>query len=302
MVVHSSGDLVCPYCGAKENFSDAELAGYKAFRIHMLEYLKACADADPDPDKTDRMWDRAEHLSLKSKDGEDVVISYLYKAKEGQVTSYFTRYNVIYHFPKTFNNHTDITDERALHGNLTSKAINGLSKLNYPQADLKHLEKCFPQYQGTIDLDDKSLLLIFKKPEEFYPLELFGALSKEHVAWIISRLENICCVLEYSGLVHGDIKPDSICINPRTHEAMLFGAWWDISEKKRSLLPGANKDLVDLRKTAKMILGYDADLKKDSFERFLSEKPTHDAYKDFENWDKVIEDAFGGRRFTKMNF
>ncbi|RKM61349.1 hypothetical protein D6855_05510 [Butyrivibrio sp. CB08] len=302
MVVHSSGDLVCPYCGTKENFSDAELAEYKKFRIHMLEYLKACSDADPDPDKTDRMWDRAEQLKLKSKDGEEVVVSYLYKTKNGQVSSYFTRYNVIYHFPADFRNHTDINNTAELHGNLTSKAIAGLGKLNFPQADLKHLEKCFPQYSGTIVLSDGGMLLVFNKPEEFYPLELFGALEKEHVAWIISRLENICCVLEYSGICHGDICPDTICINPRTHEAMLFGAWWAVTDKKTSLLPSPNTDLVAIRKTARMILGYEAGQQSGSFEKFLKDKPTCDAYKDFENWDKVIEDAFGGRRFTKMNY
>ena len=83
---------------------------------------------------------------------------------------------------------------------------------------------------------------------------------------------------------------------------MLFGAWWAVTDKKTSLLPAANADLVAIRETARMLLGYEAGQQKGSFERFLKERPTCDAYKDFENWDKVIEDAFGGRHFTKMNY
>ena len=289
MIVHSNGDIVCPYCGAKENFSDAELREYKRLRWNVLEYLRSCADSDPDPDKTARVWDNASRMTLKSADGEDVVIEYLYEAENDGVKMYCARNSVIYIFPKNM-------------GNPTEKIMNGLALLDYPQADVRNLSKCFPQYNSTIVLDSGETMVALHKPADFYPLSMFGSLSKEHVAWIISRLENICCVFQYSDITHGDIEPDSICINPRTHEAMLFGAWWNVKKRITSSHLFPNKDLTDLRITAKKILGAEhGELPKD-FEQFLNEKPRTDAYTDFENWDKVIETAFGGRRFTKMEF
>ena len=289
MVVHSNGDIVCPYCGAKENFSDAELREYKRLRWNVLEYLRSCADSDPDPAKTDRVWDNASRLTLKSAAGEDVVIEYLYEAEQDGIKMYCARNSVIYIFPKIM-------------GDLTRKIVEGLSLLDYPQADVRNLSKCFPQYNTTIALESGETFVALFKPADFYPLSMFGALEKEHVAWIISRLENICCVLQYSDITHGDIKPDSICINPRTHEAMLFGQWWNVKKGISSSLLSPNKDLTDVRATARKILGFErGELPKD-FEKFLNEKPREDAYTDFANWDKVIETAFGGRRFTKMEF
>ena len=121
---------------------------------------------------------------------------------------------------------------------------------------------------------------------------MFAPYESVHLAWIISRMENICCALEYSELMHGNITSESVWINPFTHEGCLFGDWRKVKSKK------SNGDLSNLRKTA-------IELAEDTSEpeqlyRFLNTAPDSDAYADFEKWDKVIMDGFGGHNFVKM--
>ena len=109
---------------------------------------------------------------------------------------------------------------------------------------------------------------------------------------MISRMENICCALEYSGLQHGDITASTLFVNSLTHEGMLFGDWRNV-ERKHS-----NQDLLDLRKTAKSVAEniHSPALLED----FLLAEPEGDAFQDFATWDKVIEEGFGGHHFVKM--
>ena len=42
--IHTHGELQCPFCGTKQYFSDAELAGYKGYRDNVLQYVRSCND------------------------------------------------------------------------------------------------------------------------------------------------------------------------------------------------------------------------------------------------------------------
>lgn len=105
-------------------------------------------------------------------------------------------------------------------------------------------------------------------------------------------MENICCALEYSELQHTDISPTSFFINPTTHEGAIYGDWRKVSSKK------SNIDLKDLRKTAIELAENTREPME--FYDFLNSKPENTAYADFEKWDKVIEEGFGGHKFVQM--
>lgn len=286
MSIDAAGGLRCEYCGNKAHLSDKELEGYKVYRSQMLNYIRVAHDNEKASDYIDALWNYAEHTSFKTSDGTNIDVSYLYKSTEGPATMYMCRNSVLYHF-------TDAQRVGASH------MLTGIDCIEYPAADIKGLDRCFPQLIGTYKLDDKGTLIAFKRDENVFPLAIFGALNPKHVAWIISRMENICCVLEYSSLVHAGLSVESVFINPNTHEAVLYGGWWNTNTKK--FINPAKNDLVDLRKVATKILGiYKSDAPKELIE-FLEGKPEKDAFSDFERWDKVINDGFGGRSFTKMD-
>lgn len=284
MSFDNKGELKCPYCGTKAYFSDTEIADYRNFRINMLQYLRSAADlaADSAPE---RMWLNTENVYFYTTDETKISISYLFYSKQNDVDTYVTKQSIVFVF-----NPNDISKAQ--------KMTEGLQRLEYPAADIKNLKKYFPSVVLRNTLQDGSLLVAISKPENVYPVFAFGNVKPEHAAWMVSRMENLCCVLEYSGLVHNGITVDSVYVNPRTHEGYLYGGWWNSYAKTD---PSDNKDLWAIRDTADKILGeYKNDAPKE-FRNFIKNAPAADAYSDFLLWDNVIEKGFGGHKFRKFN-
>ena len=72
---------------------------------------------------------------------------------------------------------------------------------------------------------------------------------------------------------------NNVFINPSSHEAFLYGGWWD-------LRPGSPKAcLKELRKTAQRICGSVTADAPAEFETFLESQPRDSAYEDFGYWD-----------------
>lgn len=288
MAIDRSGEVFCDHCGNHSFFSDKDLAAYKSFRGNMLNYLRAMAErGEKSEEENNRLWEAAETLKLRTEDGTDINIEYLYSSDNNGVTMYMARTSVIFIFDKGKKN-------------LVEKLDSNLSMLTFPAADMKNLNECFPRINGRFLLADGRYMLVIQRDNSFFPLSMFGALEPVHAAWIVSRMENIACVLAFSGISHNGISPDSVFINPVTHEAALLGNWW-MAEALPEEPKGINEDLMDLRKTAKYAMGTFIGNAPKEFADFLNEKVKKEAFDDFADWDKVIEKGFGGRRFVKMN-
>ena len=305
MSVDSSGELICEYCGSKYSLKDEELKDYKIFRQQLLEYLRRRNDermsgGSEEDNRYSRLWDMAQTETFTSADGEEITLSYLYSSCERtgpaypndrEIRMFLTRNNVIYVF-----------DGRDSY--LADTAVKTVSKIRYPAADVRGLKECFPVFAGRYELSgsafNKGVMLVYERPANLFPLSMFGAFTPEHAAWIVSRMENVCCVLQYSGLTHGGITADNFFINPFSHHGALIGGWWDAGKGdgyERDTY-GDNKDLKDVRKTADHILGIHRNEIPDEFDRFIRSRPEKNAYDDFARWDEVIEKGFGGRRFA----
>ena len=283
MTVSRSGDLVCSYCGSRSVFTDKDLRDYKEFRMRMLTYLSEISER-PDPDETDRIWRHAERESFIMSDGRPLSVNYLFRGEQNGVNVFTTRKNVIFVFPAGETRAPERFSQMA-------------EKIVYPSADIKGLADFFPTVSGVFELKGGKRVLSVSKDEESYPLSAFGSLPPEHAAWIVSRLENLCCVLEYSDVFHGGIDLESAFINARTHQAYLLGGWWNSSDCEG----GSVNDLIAIRAAAKRVTGMSYDSAPAEFKRFVEGAPAEDAYEDFRLWDRVIEEGFKGRRFRKLD-
>ena len=277
----------CKFCGTSYVLDHKDTDYYKTFYRQMVE------SSDKEQERKmrdDELWDNANVLTLSTKEGRNIELKYLYSYSDKYADVYVTRRNIAFHFR---------AGENAKAENLRRMT----SSLDYPSADTRELSDFFPRVTGAFILDDDTSLVVINKREDEYPLRLFGKLGGRHVAWIISRLENLCCVLEYNGLVHPEIDPDSIYINPNNHTACLYSGWWDVTRKNTTGVGGhilsSEDNLNGIRRTADAILDRNVDAPSALIE-FIGSRPRIDAYEDFAYWDEVIIRAFGKRRFVKM--
>ena len=68
--------------------------------------------------------------------------------------------------------------------------------------------------------------MAIEKKEVVYPLNMLGVLLDRHVAWIVSRLENLCCLLDYNNMVLNGLTEDNLFVDPVNHQIYLYGGWW----------------------------------------------------------------------------
>ncbi|MBN1413173.1 MAG: protein kinase [Spirochaetales bacterium] len=88
--------------------------------------------------------------------------------------------------------------------------------------DLRHFG--IPSIRDLVKLEDGSLALIMSYipgPTLEKIIKKNGKLEPEHIAWICERILNILKYLHYHGVVHGDVKPQNIIIQPESHTVVL---------------------------------------------------------------------------------
>lgn len=88
--------------------------------------------------------------------------------------------------------------------------------------DLRHFG--IPAIRDILQMDDGSYSLVMSYvpgPTLAEIIEKKGSLDPEHVAWIGERIINILKYLHFHGVVHGDMKPQNIIVQPDTHTVSL---------------------------------------------------------------------------------
>lgn len=274
MKLGEGGAFACPYCGSRFYLADKDLRNHQEFRKKLLAYYKAKNDEKELSYESDTLFEKAGTASFEALSGQKIVIEYMEKYAYERMDMYIARESLIYIFKDTFD---------------ADRFLNSIRQMAFPEADSK-LYRSFPELKTSIDLLKGKALVFLRRPH-FYPLEFFKPMEARHVAWVVSRMENICCALEYSGLQHGDINERSLFINVKTHEGTLFGDWTKVDRMT------TDKDLIDIRKTAETVVE-PGDGPKEFYE-FLASKPKGNSYDDFSCWDSVIEKGFGGHNFIK---
>lgn len=288
----------CRFCGTQYVLDHKDTDYFLDFYRQVNDLISA-EDDSKRKELADRLWDTADEKVFTTSDGRVVTVYYLYSFSEPECDVYIARRNIIFHFKK---NGAQLSDRYRINS----------SMLDYPSADTKNLSDFFPKVTSGFNLDDGTDILVVAKDEDEYPLRLFGKLHGRHVAWIISRLENLCCVLEYNGLVHPQLDPDTVFINPYIHQASLYGNWWNVTKNNtlssdRMHVNTTAMNLYGLRNTAAFSLGFndvsEVTVREDipaPFADFLKSAPEVNAYSDFEKWDETLIKSFGERRFYKF--
>ena len=204
-------------------------------------------------------------------------------------------------------------------------ALTVLKNLRY--ADLKmeqEFKRYFPNIVDTFELKTGDFCLVLKKdPTDFLLSDLIDfyknkgeELEDKHCAWVISRLSNIACFLKYNGLVHNGISINNCLISPEYHTIMLLGGWWYCVPNGEKLI-GTQKsvyDVMPIKEKSEKISTYKTDLESikqigrqlnrnypKPFDNWVNQAASDDAFKEFEEWNKVLYDSYGERKFIVLD-
>ena len=299
LVIDPSGtNAHCPYCRSRYVLDHSDTDYYRDFYERMRGFFGLSKDGQDRRIRAEELWSSADESVFECSNGRRIDVKSLYKYQDRDAEVYTARQNVIIRF----------TPENAANADRFRRAV---SSLDYPSADTKSLSDFFPTIGGGFKLSDGSALLAVKKSEDEYPLRLFGVLGARHAAWIVSRLENLCCVLEYNSLAHPSLGLDDIYIDPYDHTASLYGGWQSVVRNNTSVggkVCTTRDNLIALRTIAAQVLGFEdaasvraTDDLPEPFAAFLSGAPESNAYDDFARWDDVLMKSFGERRFMTMD-
>ena len=89
--------------------------------------------------------------------------------------------------------------------------------------DLRHTG--LPAIRDVIEVEEGGLAIVMSyipDPTLEQIIRKVGKLDPEHVAWITERSLNVLGYLHYNGVVHGDIKPSNLMVNPENHTVTLI--------------------------------------------------------------------------------
>ena len=295
----SAVTAVCRYCGTTYALNHEDTDYFNTFFRRMGGLFSGNENERERKKRAEELWHFADEQTFECTDGSDISVKYMYRFRLKDTEVFVARRNIIFHFLKNWTAEAD-------------RFRKNVSLLDYPSADTRNLASFFPTVSGGFELTDGTGILVITKHEDEYPLCLFGRLSGRHTAWIISRLENLCCVLEYNGLVHPEIGIDTVYINPYTHQASLYGGFSHVV-RNNSLSPDGKTvlttktNLTGLRDTAANILGFERsglvrpnDDIPPALSDFINGMPKGSAYEDFELWDNTLIKAYGERKFITM--
>lgn len=273
--INSRGEMNCPFCGSKVYLNDKDFEEYLNAREEMLIKDKNDNDFANDLGDVRHKWNNELQVFLDAENGKTVNLKYFYRFDRENKTVYVSRNKVSI----LYDNPDDC-----------DRAIENFKNLEYPSSDIEKLSKGFPTILAIVDLKDNKKLLVLDKVENIYPLAIFNKLDPKNVAWIISRMENTGCILQFNSLDFTNLTVYDIYINPKTHHVFFLDGW-------ETVVPSSTTTsyLKALREIAKeqTILGR----APQKYIDFLEGAPARSAYDDFYAWDDVIMNGFNGHNF-----
>lgn len=196
------------------------------------------------------------------------------------------------------------------------------------QSEVGRYLPAVPDYYTT---PERLLMVVPKSPELILLADVVefvgGALTVQQMAWMQSSLHNLACYLNYAGLVHHDIGPQTYFVAPKLHYGQLLGGWWYAQDKDAKLLAlpqrtlsnapadvirnkraEARVDLELIRLTGRELLGDASGARLGAnpdvpplIAQWLNGATSGTAVNDYRLWRTVLHEVYGKPRFHKFD-
>lgn len=206
--------------------------------------------------------------------GEKISISYIYSYHDEFSRMYLGEDIVWYMFDTSYAKRAKAMEE-------------GMKKVKKKTSLEEEALESLPKLLKRYELREGGAILAIQRPKGYVPLAMLEAFTYQDIVRIVSRLEDLVCVLEMTGHVHGLMTAESLFVEPGTGNCSLLGGWWNAHVKKSYEKLHANDDLLSIRELAILMLGKNRSRISKDFERFLNLAPAETAREDRKNWKLV---------------
>ena len=278
----------CAYCGGEHYFSAEELGVVKAAPGLLAEMFRGESVSTflkrrlRDAELDEIFSARGDAITLTGPDSQ-IQIRHLHGGVQPGALCFMGRHTVVLVF------------DSQREGRRFADTAKGLC---YPDERQGYLRSLMPRVRTELPLHGGRMLVALERGRDEYPLASFSELESAHGAWIMSRLQNICCLLQFNGLAIPDLQATDFYMDPYEHQLFLCGGLGRAVAADRASL---GLELKAVRRIVRELMGSRAEEAPEDFRRFLEEAPRADAYSDFSKWDLTLTLAFGGRRFQELD-
>ncbi len=151
-----------------------------------------------------------------------------------------------------------------------------------------------------------------------------GTLNPRHVGWILNGMLHIACYLDWLGITHNAIGPETWLVSPARHSATLIAGWSYAARvgarlaalparsaasapsalvRAKSATPVLDRELIKL--TGRELLGdptgmgFGPDVPT-AIASWLRHPPTPSALSDYRGWQEALRQSYGPPRFVEM--
>ena len=257
------------------------------------------------------IWTEKDLIRLKTTNGKTISFKYNYQKSFELGIYYIGKNHILY-----------LLD--AKHEKYYNNAISMMKSIKYADRNMQNeFSKLMPKLVSNYISTDGKFIIVLEKDIKMISLsELIetsrNRITDRHVAWMISRLNNLNCFLSFNGIVHNGINADNCFVDTENHSISLYGGWWYARLEKEkmigttsaifSVMPIKNKtekialhstDMESIRKLGKEILYNPTETPK-SFLDWLEKGSSDDAFKEFNEWNQTLDKSYGERKFIKF--
>lgn len=220
------------------------------------------------------------------------------------------------------------------HADLVQRAERTIAGLDYANDGMRsQVAPHLPAYPfaGAFQTASAYVVVMRKSPELLLLRDVLdhfgGRLDPRHVAWVVSSLLNLCCYLQYAGIAHNALSPDSCFMSPQAHSVAILGGWWyaagagmPMVAAPASTLDWGPHDLLatkssNIRTDLELVRAIGRELLGDiggsrlagdgaiprAMADWLRLPASDNAIDEYRTWrTQVLHDSFGARRFAEL--
>ena len=256
-------------------------------------------------------WEISNRIIIINPNGQGINSGYLSEKYFEMGRFYICKTAIIYLFTSTYEKYYN-------------NSIKMIRNINFKDDKIRNqFESYMPKILNSFKTDKDEYCLVISKTSDVFLLEDICKyynydIPDRHIAWIISRLSSLSCLFQNMGIVHNGLTLDNCFISPKYHSIIPLGGWWyttDIQDKMlgvktetyqiMSVIAKGNKlsetftDLESTKFIGRKCINDISKLPK-PFKEWLEKGSCDSAFKEFKNWNDVLNKSYGKRKFIEM--